>query len=230
MRQVLDLHQDRASRLPVGALEFHPADIRPGVGDRRGDVRVETPPVVPLEREPHEKPLARRALPVDLEPALGLMCEEQQVGTVRPVNAHAASTRDVSRDRIARHGLAALRVADHEPVHALNLHALRAADAIDEALHERRLRSLSFRRIREEMPDREADAHVALPDGRVQLGLVAQREGGRGGVEALVVGPAQATPLELPVEDILAELHRRGLLLVSQPLPDLVARPACTHV
>ena len=92
---------------------------------RRGDVGVEAAAVVPLEREAHDEALPLRLLPVDLEPALGLVREEQQVRAVGAVDAHPAPARDVADDRVARHRLAALGVADHQPVDALDAHALR---------------------------------------------------------------------------------------------------------
>ena len=113
----------------------------PGSRDRGGDVGVQAAPVVPLERETHDEPLALRLLPVDLEPALRLVRQEQQVRTVGAVDAHAAAARHVAGHRIARHRLAALGVADHQPVDALDLHALRAAHALDQPLDERRLRA-----------------------------------------------------------------------------------------
>ena len=114
----------------------------PGVARGGGDVGVEAAAIVALERESHEEPLAVRLLPVDLEAALGLVREEEQIRTVRAMDAHAAPARHVAGDRIARHRLTTLRVAHHQAVHALDAHALRAAHAVDEPLDERRLRRL----------------------------------------------------------------------------------------
>src|SRR5207237_6159046 len=108
-------------------------------------VCIQAAPIVALEREPDEEALALRLLPINLEAALGLVRQQEQVRAITAVNAHAASARDVPHHRVARHRLTALRVAHHESIHALNPDALRAADAVDEPLERARLRGIRVR-------------------------------------------------------------------------------------
>ena len=147
-------------------------------------------PVVALERQAHDEPLTLRLLPVDLEAALRLVREQQQIGTVRAVNADAAPARHVADDRIAGHRLATLRVANHQPVDALNANALRAAHAVDESLEDVGLRRLAFLGVGIEMLDRERDVDVALADRRQQVRRIGETQLARRGVELVVVGLA----------------------------------------
>ena len=84
--------------------------------------------------EANREPLTLHFLPVDLETAFRLVRQKQEVGTVAPVDADTAAARHVADHRVARHRLATLRVPDHEPVGALNAHALRAPHSVDQPL------------------------------------------------------------------------------------------------
>src|SRR5215213_8613111 len=96
VRQVLDLHEDRPRHAAVHRVELHALDVRPGGADRRGDVGVEAAAVVAVELEAHHEALPLLLLPVDLEPPLRLVRQEQQVRAVRPVDAHPAPARHVA--------------------------------------------------------------------------------------------------------------------------------------
>src|SRR5438132_308265 len=82
----------------------------------------------------HSSVIALGFRPVDLETPLRLMCEKQQVRTVSAMDAHAAATRHVADDGIARHRLTALCIAHHDAVDALDPDAPRPAHPVDEAL------------------------------------------------------------------------------------------------
>ena len=114
-----------------------------------GDVGVETAAIVALEREANDEPLALRFLPVDLEPPLRLVREQQQVRTIRAMDAHAAPARHVADDRIAGHRLTTLRVPHHQPVDALDANALRRprtrSTSRSNDVRLRRLRSVDVR-------------------------------------------------------------------------------------
>src|SRR5262245_53495442 len=75
VREVLHLDEHRAIRASVDAAEVHALDVRPRGAHGGRDVRVQTAPVVALERETDEEPLALGLLPIDLEPALRLVGE-----------------------------------------------------------------------------------------------------------------------------------------------------------
>src|SRR5205823_4366217 len=134
-----------------------------------GDVGVESASIVPFERESDEEALTVGLLPVDLEATLGLVGEEEQIRTVGPVDAHAASARHVAGDRIPGHRLTALRVAHHEAVHALDANALRSAHTVDEPLDERGLGRLLLIEIGKELLEDGEHVDVALPDRRVEM-------------------------------------------------------------
>src|SRR5687768_13047885 len=170
--EVLDLDQHRTVRLPVDRLELHRANVGAGGADGGGDVGIEAASVVPLELEADEESLPFPLLPLDLEPALRLVLEEQQVGAVRAVDAHAAPTRHVARHAVPGNGLAALGVADHEPVNALDAHAAGdAPDAIDQTLDDVRLRRLLVRGVdvRKERLEHARDIDVPLPQRGVEV-------------------------------------------------------------
>src|SRR6185503_17496351 len=112
-------------------------------------------------------PFTSRLLPIDLEPALGFMRQQQEIRTVRTVNAHTTAACHIPDHGIARHRLTALRVAHHQSVDALNANALgRARDAVDEALEDVRLGRLPRFELGIEMLERERDVDVALADRR----------------------------------------------------------------
>ncbi len=106
MRQVLHLDERRAGDAAVHRVQLHALDVGPRGADGRGEVGVQAAPIVGFEGQADREPLAFRLLPVDLQPALGLVRQEQQVGTVAAVDADAATARDVAhdRDRPARAG------------------------------------------------------------------------------------------------------------------------------
>ena len=87
----------------------------------------------------------RPTLVENLQPPLRLMGQEQQIRAVASMDADSAPAGDIANNWIAGHGLAALRVAHHEPVDALNAYALRPTHAIDEPLERARLRGVDVR-------------------------------------------------------------------------------------
>src|SRR5690242_6012019 len=177
MGQVFDLHQHGARDLAVRAAEVHALDIGTRRADGGSDVGIEAAPVVSLERESDEEPLALRLLPIDFEPPLRLVCEEQEIWAIASMDAHAPTAGDISDDRVSWHWLAALGVANHQPVHPLDSHTLRAPHAIDEPLQRARLRRVgSGIEIRMEELENLKDVDVALTDGGEQMGRVRQVE------------------------------------------------------
>src|SRR6185437_7906118 len=105
--------------------ELHALDVGARVGHGFGDVGVETSTIGRLEGQPNEEELAIHFLPIDVQTSLGLVRQEQDVGAVGAVDAYSAAARHVADHRITGYGLAALGVAHHEAVHALDAHALR---------------------------------------------------------------------------------------------------------
>jgi len=80
VREVLDLHQRGAGDATVDRPQLERLDVGPRRADRRREIGVEPLPVLPLDREADEEALPRGLLPVDLEPPLRLVDEEEQVG------------------------------------------------------------------------------------------------------------------------------------------------------
>src|SRR4029453_16092165 len=66
VRQVLDLDERGPAHAAADGLELHAPDVRPRCGNGASDVRIESAPVVPLEREPDDEALAFLLLPTDL--------------------------------------------------------------------------------------------------------------------------------------------------------------------
>jgi hypothetical protein len=62
-------------------------------------------------------------LPIDLDAPFSFGRQGEQVGAIAAMNRDASPLRDVADHGVAGHRLAALGVADHQPVHALNADA-----------------------------------------------------------------------------------------------------------
>src|SRR5437762_2651035 len=140
------------------------------------------------------------------------------------MDAHAATARHVADHGIARHGLAALRVAHHEPVHALHAHALRTAHAVDESLERRRFGRLDLLGLRIDLLQGLRHADVALADRREQMGWAGEREPFRGLLELRFGHAIEPAALDFAFENLLPELFGRRLGLALEHLPDLVPR------
>src|SRR2546427_9503275 len=118
---VLDLDEDAAEHRAVPGRELGAADVGPRLADRLADVGVQPAPVFAGDGEPHDERLSLGFLPIDLDAPFRLGGEREQVGAVVAMDRDAAPLGDVAHDAVPRHRLAALRVADHQPVHALDL-------------------------------------------------------------------------------------------------------------
>ena len=151
------------------------------------------------------------------------------------MDAHAAAARDVADHRVARHRLAALGVAHHQPVDALDAHALRrAAHAIDEPL-ERPSASAALRRS-SDVRDRARFSTCATltspcPIDAIRWLRVGQVERLRRRLElrrrrASAAGAACTSRSRIS-RPSFADVC---VLLVPQPLPDLVPRAPRAHV
>src|SRR5262249_53440404 len=138
--------------------------------------------------------------------------------------------RHVADDEVTRHGLTALRVAHHEAILALDANALRTAYAIDEPLENAGFGRLGLVRVGVEVPERERDVDVALPDGGQQVRRVGEAQRLRRGEHLVVVRPREPAPLDLAVEHVLPELLGRRLRFALENLSNLVARAAGADV
>src|SRR6185312_8149078 len=118
--EVLDLDEGGSRHATIDGAEVHALDVGPGRAHGGGDVGVQAAPVVGDHRQTDSEALTFHFLPIDLQAALGLVRQDQEVGTVTPVNAHTAAPRHVADDRIAGYRLTALRIPHHEPVGPLN--------------------------------------------------------------------------------------------------------------
>src|SRR5581483_11890272 len=232
VRQVLDLNEGRAGDAAVMGLELHAADVGASRADGGGDIVVEAAAVVCLERQANGEALALLLLPVDLEPALRLVGQEEQVRTVGPVNADTPPAGDVADNRVPRDRLTTLGVAHHEAVGALNADAFApAADAVDQALERAGLgRSGFLVEVRMQNLERLQRMDVALTDRRHQVLGVVQAQFLGDGLELLVRRLRDPAALDFALEDLAANLLRRLFLFVAQPLPDLMPRTARADV
>src|SRR6266545_3218005 len=114
MSVVLDLDQHRPEHDTVFGGELGAPDVRPGAADRFADVGIETPAVFSAHGESHLERLSLYLPPVDLHPALHFAGQCEQVRAVGAMNRDPSSLSHIPNDRISRHRLAALRIADHE--------------------------------------------------------------------------------------------------------------------
>src|SRR5690349_9034398 len=131
---------------------------------------------------------------------------------------------DVAHDGVAGYGLAALRVADHQAVDALNLDAATETQPLDDASEGRGLGRLQLvgRKIGIQRPHHRPERDVASPNRGLELLGAPDRERGRGGAQAGVVRGIEPPPAHFAREDLLAELEALLELFLANPLPDLV--------
>ena len=144
----------------------------------------------------------------------------------------AAALGDVADHRVARHRLAALGVAHHQPVHALDLDAATQPDPVDHPAEDRGLGLLELvgGQIGIERPDDLPDRDVAPADrdleARGRRPARASRPPGQPGV----VGRIEPAPPDLARQDLLAQREADLLFLVVDPLLDLVPGPGGADV
>src|SRR6185437_1385005 len=191
MWKILDLDLDHAEHARILAAKLEAADIGLGLADGGCDVRVQTATVRCLDGEPHQEPFALHLLPVDFEPALRLVIQQHEIGTVSAVNAHAASARYVARDRITGHRLTALRVPNEQTVGALDSDtAAGPTNAIDQSLQSIRARRLELGiDFGVQAPNHVATAQLALPNGADEVAAIVELERFRRRVELVIGGP-----------------------------------------
>src|SRR5687768_2293940 len=141
--KIADFDRKLTDDVPVGAVELETPDVRAGRRNSGGEIGIQAAPVGGLERQPHHKLLALQLLPVDLEPALRLLYEHEQVGTIGAMNADTAPSRYIPHNLVSGHGLTALGVAHHHPVDALDPYTFRRpTHAVDEPVQRARLGDL----------------------------------------------------------------------------------------
>src|SRR3954468_15585572 len=96
------------------------------------------------------------------------------------MDADAASASDIPDDLVSRNRLAALRIANHQPIDALNANALRlAAHLVHDPLERTRLRLPRHFVFRVELLENLDDVDVALPDRRDEMRGVTQMQRAR---------------------------------------------------
>src|SRR5215213_144066 len=141
-------------------------DVRACLADGFHDVCVQTTPILAGYRQPHSKRFAGRLLPVNVYPS-PVCRQRKQVRAVSPVDGYATTLGHVADDRVARHGLATLRIPNHQTVDTLDLDATSEANAIDYPPEYRgfRLLELITREVGVERTHDLADGHVAPPYG-----------------------------------------------------------------
>ena len=113
----------------VGA-RFHVPDVGVDVGDLRADRGQQPLPVLDLHRQPHGVARAasrRRLVPLDVDAALGVVQQVDDVRAGRGVDRHALAARDVADDLLAADRIAAARAEHHQVVDARDLDLLFAA-------------------------------------------------------------------------------------------------------
>src|SRR5687767_8496968 len=108
VREVFDFDHHCPVDLSIRGAEVHAADVGPGSGDGRGEIGVQAAAIGCLQREADDEPLAFGFLPVDLETPFGLVSQQQEIGTIRAVNADATPSGDIPDHGIARDRLTAL--------------------------------------------------------------------------------------------------------------------------
>ena len=232
--EVLDLDEQRADtpRRPRSAARALP-DVGPRLRSRPRRVGVEAAPVVPLEREAHHEALALRLLPVDLEPALRLVREQQQVRDSRrggcSRRARASRSRPPGRPAPAGSTARSAPSARRRPGCG-RPSTCRARDR--RAARSRRLRRLRVFGVELgiERLSTSVTLHVALPDRRDQLRRVREPSSVRRGVRA-DRRPASAAPaLDLALEDLLPErLGRRSAPRAGATGGSCAARGRCAR-
>src|SRR5207247_25828 len=84
--------------------------------------------------------------------------------------------------------------------------------------------------VRVERPHHRAEGDVAAPQGGLELLRVAHRQRGRGASQLLLRRGLEAAPPHLARQDLLAELEALLVLLLLDPLSDLVAGTGGLHV
>jgi hypothetical protein len=177
-----------------------------------------------------EKPLALVRVPLDVHATLRVVGEVEDVRAVAAVYRHPAATGDVADHVIPRDRLAALGVTDHEVVHPLDADALLArANAVDE-LGESSGRPVTGRRffLGKDGSNRLGQPQIPATDSGVEpFGAALERQLPCRFVELILFrSPPELLPLA--VEDLLAEMDRRLVLLPTDPLVDLAPCPTRT--
>src|SRR2546426_7200007 len=225
MALVLDLDEDAAEHRAVPGRELGTPDVGPRLADRLADVRVQSAPVLPAHGEPHDERLSLGLLPIDLYAPLRLGRERQQVGTIVAMDRDAAPLGDVAHDAVAGNGLATLRVADHQPIHALDLDPAAEPQTLHDAPERGGLGRLQVLRgqVGVQRPHDLPNGDVAPPQRGQEL-LAGPHGQGRGSAgEARVVGGRESPPPHLALQDLAAQLEAALVLLLLHPLADLVA-------
>src|SRR5882757_2209865 len=105
MSEVADFDRELADDVPVRAVQLEASDIGSRRRDGGGEVGVESATVGCLERQANHELLSLELLPVDLEPALRLLNEHEEVRTIRTVNANASSPCYIPHNRVAGYWL-----------------------------------------------------------------------------------------------------------------------------
>ena len=235
MGEVLHLHQRCARHTSIGGPQFERANVRAGFAHGLGEIGIQAASVGRLNGQSNHKPLTLALLPVDVEPSLRLVREEEEVWTVPAVDTHTAPPRDVADHLVARYRLAALRVAHHQAVDTLNTNPLRRArpfHAVEQPLQRAWLeRGLVFLvDVRIHGAQYLRDVHIALADGCEEMVLVVERERLHGDGHLLMREPRMTPALELALQDVLADAHGCRLLLVPQPLANAMPGTPGAHV
>ena len=159
--------------------------------------------------------------------------ERQQVRTVGAVDRDAPALRHVADHRIARHRLAALGVAHHQPVDALDLDAPAQPDPVDDAAEDRRLGLLDLvaGEVGIERADHLADGDVAPAHRDLEAPAVGEGQRHRRARRAASSSGGSSRRRRTSRARIsLPEREADRLFLVVDPLPDLVPRAGGAHV
>ena len=148
------------------------------------------------------------------------------------MNRDAAALCDIAHHQIPRHRLAALRVAYHEPVHALDLDPAPEAEPLDHAAEGGRLGRLQVvgRKVRVQSAHHRPERDVTATQRGLQLlGGPDRQIGGRARQPGLV-GRVEAPAAHLACQDLLSQIEALLVLFLTDPLPDLVAGAGSLHV
>src|SRR5438874_9703770 len=174
--------------------------------NRGCEIGVKSAPIGSLERQTYHEFLAFELLPVDLEPAFGLLHQHQQVRTVRAMNANPSPSCYIPHNRVSGYRLTTLSVADHHAVDALNTDALgRSTNLVDQPVE----RALLWRLggavgLRIQLLQHLGDVDVALPDRGDEMIEILEVEGFRHFHEVGIFGLREPTALDFPIEDLAA--------------------------
>src|SRR5690242_9899750 len=120
------------------------------------------------------------------------------------MNADAAATGDITDHGIARHRLAALRITNHQPVDALDLHTLRATNPIHQSLERAGLRGIGTRvEVGVEELQNLQNSHVTLTNRCQQMRRVGEIDAAGRAIQGIVTNLWKTPPLELTLQNVL---------------------------